>query len=342
MRTLVWEAAHRLVLHEQDQPHPAADEVLIQVQYAGICGSELGAYQGHNALRVPPLVMGHEFAGTVAELGAAALDHNPDLAPGQAVTVNPLSGCANCSYCRRGDSHLCPQRRLLGAHQPGAYAGFVRVPATSVVPLPPELPLRRAALAEPVGVAVRIGRLAGSIAGTAVFVAGAGPIGLLALQVLRNLGADPVFVSDLVPGRLEMAEAFGGYPIDAGKSDAAAAIRTATDGHGVAVSVDAVGATATRAACIGATRPAGRLILSGLHEETGPIPVADVIRRELVLRGSFAYSPEDFQAAVKLLAAGTVHLDPWMVEADLSEGGAWFERLLQAPAHVAKVLLTPQ
>jgi threonine dehydrogenase-like Zn-dependent dehydrogenase len=100
-----------------------------------------------------------------------------------------------------------------------------------------------------------------------------------------------------------------------------------------------VGATATRAACVAATRPAGTLVLSGLHEETGPIPVADVIRRELVLRGSFAYSPADFLAAVELLAQGAIRLDPWVVEADLAEGGPWFERLVSAPGGVAKVLL---
>jgi threonine dehydrogenase-like Zn-dependent dehydrogenase len=330
-----------MALRTQDRPLPAAAEVLVQVSYAGICGSELGAYQGHNALRVPPLVMGHEFAGTVAALGTAASTSNPTLTLGQAVTVNPLSACGNCSYCRRGDSHLCAQRRLIGAHRPGAYAEYVAVPAENVVPLPEGMNPRIGALAEPVGVAVRIGKLAGAVNGAPVFIAGAGPIGLLTLQILRQLGADPIFVSDLEPGRLEMAEEMGGYPIDAGKADPTQAVRTATGGSGALVAVDAVGATTTRAACIAATRPAGTLVLSGLHEEAGPIPVADVIRRELVLRGSFAYRPDDFSTAVGLLANGSVRLDPWIIEADLSEGGDWFERLLQAPGRVAKVLLTP-
>lgn len=341
MRALVWEAPRLMAMREQEPPAPGPGEALVRVAFAGICGSELGAYLGHNALRVPPLVMGHEFAGAVAALGADAAARNPALSVGRAVTVNPLSGCGACAYCLRGDGHLCAGRRLIGAHRPGAYAEYVLAPAESLVPLPAALTPREGAMAEPVGVAVRIGALAGPVAGEPVFIAGAGPIGLLALQVLRRLGAGPVFVSDLEPARLAMAEELGGLPIDAGRQDAARAVRDATGGAGAAAAVDAVGATATRAACVAATRPAGTLVLSGLHEEVGPIPAADVIRRELVLRGSFAYSPADFLAAVALLAAGAVRLDPWVVEADLAEGGPWFERLISAPGGVAKVLLVP-
>lgn len=341
MRALVWEAPRVMAIREQDTPAPGAGEALVRVSFAGICGSELGGYLGHNALRVPPLVMGHEFSGVVAALGEGAAARNPGLAVGQSVTVNPLSSCQACAYCQRGAGHLCAQRRLLGAHRPGAYAEYVLAPAESVVPLPEGLGPREGALAEPVAVAVRIGELAGPVAGETIFIAGAGPIGLLALQVLRRLGAGPVFVSDLEPARLAMAEALGARPILASREDAAKVVREATGGAGAAVSVDAVGAAPTRAACVAATRSAGTVVLSGLHEETGPIPASDVIRRELVLRGSFAYSAANFRTAVDLLAEGAVRLAPWVVEADLAEGGAWFERLLSAPGPVAKVLLVP-
>lgn len=341
MRALVWEAPQVMAMREQEPPAPAPGEVLIRVAFAGICGSELGGFLGHNALRVPPLVMGHEFAGSVAALGAEATARNPALRTGQAVTVNPLSACGACGYCRRGDAHLCAQRRLIGAHRPGAYAEYVCAPAESVVPLPAGMTPREGALAEPVGVAVRIGAMAGAVAGEPVFIAGAGPIGLLALQVLLRQGAGQVFVSDIEPARLAMAEELGGQPINAGRADAAQVVRDATAGLGATASVDAVGTAATRAACVAATRAAGTLVLSGLHEEVGPIPAADVIRRELLLRGSFAYSPADFLAAVALLSARAVRLDPWIVEADLGEGGDWFKRLLSAPGGVAKVLLVP-
>ncbi len=107
------------------------------------------------------------------------------------------------------------------------------------------------------------------------------------------------------------------------------------------VSVDAVGAAATRASCVSATRSAGTLILSGLHEETSAMPAAEIIRREITVRGSFCYTRENFAAAIAALQSGSIRLDPWIVEAPLEDGGAWFDRLIDAPGAVAKVLLIP-
>ena len=341
MKALVWEAPKQMVLREQSDPAPAADEVLVRVAFAGICGSELSGYLGHNALRVPPLVMGHEFAGEIVALGPLAHARNPDLREGLAVTVNPLAYCGQCEYCARGLNQLCVSRRLLGAHRPGAYAEYVSVPAANVLPLPAGLSPRLGALTEPVAVAVRIAELAGPLAGADVFVAGAGPIGLLALQTLRAAGAARVFVSDLEPARLAMVEDLGGRPLDAGRDDVLKAIRTATAGGGVSVSVEAVGAAVTRDHCLKATRATGLVILTGLHEETSALHVSDVIRRELTLRGSFSYSPANFADALDRLSRGAIRLDPWIVEAPLADGGAWFDRLIEEPGGVAKVLLIP-
>lgn len=341
MRALVWEGPRRAVVREQAMPTPEAGEVLVRVACAGICGSELSAYLGHNALRVPPLVMGHEFSGQVVAFGDGARERNPALDKGTRVTVNPLLSCGQCIYCRRGDNHLCPSRRLIGAHRAGGYAEYVLVPADLALPLPEGMSLETGALTEPVAVGVRIGELAGDLDGAVTLVAGAGPIGLLALQALRQRGAARVFVSDLVPERLAMAESLGGEPLDPRSVDVAHTVREATDGLGAPVTVDAVGVAATRALVIAATRNSGVVILSGLHEETGSIPAADVIRREIVLHGSFAYSPANFRDALDRLARGEMRLDPWIAHADLAEGGAWFDRLIDAPGGVAKVLLAP-
>ena len=341
MKALVWEAPRVMALREQPLPQAGADEVLVRVAYAGICGSELSGYLGHNALRVPPLVMGHEFAGEVAHLGEGAERVNPALAEGQAVTVNPMSYCGQCVYCASGLPHLCPSRRLIGAHRPGAYAEYVAVPAQLVSPLPTGMSLRTGALAEPVAVAVRIGEMAGPLAGETALVVGAGPIGLLALQALQAQGATRVFISDLDTERLAMGAALGGEALNPRETDVVKTVREATDGRGVALTVDAVGASSARAQAVAATRSAGTVILTGLHEESGPLPAADVIRRELVLRGCFCYTPANFAEAIRRLAADEVRLDPWIVEAPLGEGGAWFDRLIEAPGAVAKVLLIP-
>jgi len=341
VKALIWEAPKKMVMREQAELTPQADEVLVEVAYAGICGSELSGYLGHNALRVPPLVMGHEFSGKIAALGSDAKRLNPALAEGQPVTVNPLSCNKDSDFQRLGLDHLCPSRALLGAHRPGAYADYVSVPAQSVVALPESVSLRTGALTEPVACAVRIGELAGEVSGQDCLIVGAGPIGLLSLQVLLISGAKRVFIADLDSERLAMGADLGGDAIDPHNDDTVEVVKTATDGRGVPVAVDAVGTAATRGQCVAATMTTGKVILSGLHEETSAIPAADIIRREITLRGSFAYSPNNFRRALELLEAGAIRLDPWIVEAPLADGGTWFDRLLGAPGNVSKVLLVP-
>jgi threonine dehydrogenase-like Zn-dependent dehydrogenase len=341
LKALVWEAPRVMMMRDQPEPGPQQGEVVVKVAYVGICGSELGGYLGHNALRVPPLVMGHEFAGEIAALGERAQQTNPALAEGQPVTVNPLAYCGTCEFCRRRLNQLCTARKLIGAHRPGAYAEYVTAPAEMVSPLPDGMSLRVGALTEPVACGVRIGELAGRVDGEICLVVGAGPIGLLALQILHRQGAARVFIAERDPERLAMGTVLGGEPLDARSVDPVKAVREVTGGLGAVVSVDAVGTALTRQQCIAATRSTGTVILSGLHEESSAMPAADIIRREIVVRGSFAYTPANFAEALRLLSDGAMKLDPWIVEAPLAEGGKWFDRLIDAPGDVAKVLLVP-
>lgn len=328
-------------MREVSEPMAADDEVVLRVAYAGICGSELSGYLGHNALRKPPLIMGHEFAGEIVALGSRARALNPAIDLGTRVTVNPLQYCGTCEYCVRGLNQLCVTRKLIGAARPGAFAQFVNVPAVLTLPLPDGMSYETGALAEPVGVGVRIAELMGDVQEADVLVVGAGPIGLLALQALRLKGARRVFISDLDPERLAMGASLGGVPLNPKEMDVVQTVREATGGLGVVASVDAVGAGVTRAQAIAATRSVGTVVLTGLHEESSPMPVADVIRREIVLRGAFAYTPANFSEALDRLSREEMHLAPWIVQAPLQEGGAWFERLIHAPGNVAKVLLVP-
>ena len=342
MSALVWEAACQMNLRQQPLPETKPDEVLIQVSHVGICGSELSGYLGHNALRVPPLVMGHEFSGQIVAMGAQVCERNPALQIGQAATVNPMIYCGTCEYCTQGLNQLCTRRRLIGAHRPGAFANYVSAPAWMVLPLPESVPLRDGALAEPVACGVRIARHAGIVQNEVALILGAGAIGLLTLQILLLHGAKQVFIVDTELDRLAAAAALGGQALDPRNVDVVKTVRAAVGGLGATVSVDAVGKAVTREQCISSTRPGGRMILSGLHEETSAIPVADVIRREITLIGSFCYTPADFQDAIGLLSQGQIRLDPWIVEAPLADGGQWFERLSsENPGKIAKVLLVP-
>jgi threonine dehydrogenase-like Zn-dependent dehydrogenase len=338
MQALVWEAPRVMALREQEVPRPQAGEVLVRVAYVGICGSELSGYLGHNALRVPPLVMGHEFSGEIVALGEEALEKNPKLALGQAVTANPLVHCGECDYCRQGANHLCTVRRVIGAHRPGALAGYVAVPAWMVVSLPAGLALRDGALVEPAACGVRAAQWCGNVSGETALVIGAGAIGLLTLQALLLAGAARVFIADTQPERLAAGAALGGEPLDPRAVKLPQVVREATGGLGAFAAVDAVGKAITREQCVSAVRSLGTVVL----EENSVLPTADIIRREITLHGSFAYSPRDFSAAADLLQAGRLRLAPWMVEAPLAEGGSWFERLSgENPGGTAKVLLKP-
>lgn len=341
MKALVWEAARKMTLRDEPAPTAAGDEIVIRVQYAGICGSELSGYLGHNALRLPPLIMGHEFAGEIVDVGPLVPTFRPDLTVGALVTVNPLWYCGDCEPCAAGLNQLCGNRRLIGAHRPGAFAEYVSAPAKLALPLPAGMDARLGALTEPVGCAARIGELAGDVADADCLIIGAGPIGLLSLQMLRYQGAARIFIAEIDAARLAMGEALGGIPIQPSETDTVAAVLEATNGAGVAVSVDAVGTALTREQCVAATKASGRLILSGLHEESSAMPVAAMIRSEITALGSFAYTPANFERALELLEAGAIGLDPWVHEAPLAEGGAFFERLVAAPGDVSKVLLVP-
>jgi 2-desacetyl-2-hydroxyethyl bacteriochlorophyllide A dehydrogenase len=341
MRALIWEGPREIAVRHVTLPSPAPDEVLIKVIYCGICGSELSGYLGHNALRVPPLIMGHEFSGEIVAMGSEVASANGELRVGDPVTVDPMIYDGTCRYCAEGRQHLCLDRSLIGAHRPGAFAEYVVAPAHMVFVLPAGMELRTGALSEPVACAVRIAELMGDVMGKDILIVGAGAIGLLTLQVLQHRGAGMVFVSDTNAARLAVAAVLGGHALNPAEQDVVSSVRDATEGRGVVLALDAVGKAVTRKQCVAAVERAGRVLLSGLHEETSEMPVADIIRGEITVQGTFCYTPDNVREAISLLDQGAVRLGSWIVDAPLAEGRAWFERLVGDPAQVAKVLLVP-
>ena len=172
-----------------------------------------------------------------------------------------------------------------------------------------------------------------------LLITGLGPIGLLTLQVARTFGISKIFATDTDPDRREIGEEFGVRVVDPLAEDVISLIKAETNGEGVDAAIDAVGATATRKECIEAVARGGRVIFVGLHEEESIIQSNLVIRSEINIQGSFAYTPLDFEAGLAWLVAGHLKIDPWLLKAPLAEGGACFERLLSKPGPVAKILL---
>lgn len=311
MKALVFTAPGVVEQHDVPEPEVGVDEVLVHVVTSGICGSELHGVRTPG-FRVPPLVMGHEFAGRTDD--------------GQAVTVNPILSCGACDMCAAGLRNVCRNRQIIGVHRPGAFAERVAVPAGAVVPLPEGLGWTAAGVVEPAANSVHAWRLAGRPAGARVGVIGAGAIGLTCLQVALSGGAASVEIADRSPERLEIATRLGARTAGAeltGEYD---------------VIFDAVGAAATHEQSLARLRPGGAAVWLGLADHVAGYDAADLVRGEKRVLGSFAYDDADFAGALDLVAGWDLS---WVETFPLDEGAAVFTTLMNGRSTPVKALLTP-
>jgi threonine dehydrogenase-like Zn-dependent dehydrogenase len=343
MDALVWTAPGHMELQSLSVPAPRADEVLLEVAAVGICGSELSGFLGHNSLRVPPLVMGHEFSARIAQIGGGVLANGDTPAVGQRVTVNPLIACGDCAACRAGLSNLCRRRRIVGAHCAGAFARYVTAPVAQCWPLPAAVDDRAGALVEPLACAVRALRHAQWQGDGPLLILGAGTIGLLCLAVARVQNTGAIVISDRVDARLHLTLAWGAtLAVNGRAADAEDRLRT-TLPDGAACVIDAVGAVATRALALRCVRPGGRLIYIGLHDEASPLAANYLVRQEIAIQGSFSYTPTDFAHAIALLENGAIAPSAaWIEERPLAEGVAAFAGLIDGSITIPKIMLRPQ
>ena len=328
MKAIVWHGPGRMAIEERPEPQdPGAGELVVRPEAVGICGSEVEGYLGHMGNRTPPLVMGHEFAGVVVAAGAGA-----GAWEGARVTVNPLAGCGSCRLCAAGQENLCPRRTLIGVHHDGAFADLVTAPAANVRALPDDVTARAGALVEPLanGVhAVRLG-LAGDPVGRAVVI-GAGTIGLMALQAALLSDIEHVSVLEPQTQRRERALALGAHEAFADRDEALGAVRDATEGLGADLVLDAVGAQATRAMALELLRPGALAVYIGLAADDTTLGFHGIVRGQLGLRGSYAYTMADFEQALAWLADGRASVGELPAVQPLEDGPDAFARLAQGP-----------
>ncbi len=332
MKAIVWQGPERMEIGERPQPgDPGPDEVVMRPGAVGICGSEVEGYLGHMGNRTPPLVMGHEFAGEIVAAGADAQDWI-----GHRAAVNPIEGCGHCRLCRSGQENICPERTLIGVHFDGAFADLVRAPVANLRRLPDELDIRVGALAEPLanGVhAVRLG-LDGYQASTAAVI-GAGTIGLVTLQAALLSEIPCVAVIEPQDARRARAGQLGAHSVHA-SGDVA---RDAVDDLGFDLVLDAAGAQATRAMAIDLVRPGGRVVCIGLAADDTTLSFHTVVREQITIIGSYAYTMSDFEQSLEWLAAGRASLGELSPVLPLEEGPDAFARLAEAPPDQVKVFL---
>jgi L-iditol 2-dehydrogenase len=344
MKSLLLSEYNHLEIADMPLPPVGADEVLVRVEACGICGSDVHGYDGSSGRRIPPIVMGHEAAGTVAAIGSSVRGY----AEGDRVTFDSTVSCGHCAYCLSGDVNLCDNRQVLGVscgdyRRHGAFAEYVVVPDRILYPLPDTISFAEAAMLEAVSVALHAVRVSAARSGDTALVIGAGMIGLLTLQAARAAGCARVFVADIDSTRLRLAAQAGSDQIfDASGGDLLHQILALTGGRGVDLAFEAVGRSETVASAIDCTRKGGTVTLIGNIQPVVELPLQRVVSRQIRLQGSCA-SAGEYPQAIDLVAAGQIVVSPLITAiAALEDGPRWFERLHAREPNLMKIILTPR
>ncbi|MBI5901051.1 MAG: galactitol-1-phosphate 5-dehydrogenase [Rhodocyclales bacterium] len=334
MHALVYTQPNEVCL--QDRPYPEATdgEVIIRIEAAGICGSDMHAYHGHDPRRKPGLVLGHEFAGVVVE------SRDVSLAAGDRVSGNPSITCGICDNCVQGRSNLCTQRGMVGMTRPGAFAEFMSIPAASLIKLPDSLDSDAAALTEPAATALHAINLSQRVLHRPlqegrVLLLGGGAIGMLGALLLKHYGVDQLAVVELnAMRRRSIAEHVGCEVIDTTQQTLA---ESSYD-----LVLDCVGAAATRKLAFTAVKAGGVIMHIGLQDWESEIDMRKLTLGEITLMGSFIYTLADMRATVSALQRGVFGDLAWVEKRSLADGPAAFSDLHNGKTAAAKVLLKPE
>lgn len=333
MKALVYTQPNEVQLQEREYPALVPNEVILKIDAVGICGSDMHAFHGHDPRRLPGLVMGHEFSGTVVDSRA------PGIPSGIRVTANPLITCGHCEYCVQGRNNLCANRTMVGMTRPGAFSEFMSIPASSIVDMPQDMDPVHAALAEPAATALHainlsMRALVRPLPECKVLVLGGGAVGMLSTLLLHSYGCMDVTLAEVNALRRRSAEEH-------------AFCKTYNPGEGRVAEnsfdfvIDAVGAKATRNVALAAVKPGGVVMHIGLQDWASEIDMRKLTLAEITLLGTYTYTTADMRAAVRGLYQGAFGNLEWVETRPLAEGAAAFADLDKGRAASAKVVLVP-
>jgi alcohol dehydrogenase/L-iditol 2-dehydrogenase len=303
---------HAVELRDMPVPEIDDDEVLLQVGGVSVCGSDIHQY--HNKQSWPvcvPVVLGHEFGGTVARKGKGVRSFKEG---DRVVSETAASICGRCLYCRTGEYNLCPERKGFGYGVDGGMAQFVRVPERCLHHIPDSLPFELAALTEPCCVAYNaVAEKSHIRPGDTVVILGPGPIGLLCAEMARLAGAGTLIVSGMSQdaSRLESARAVGAtHVINSEEANLLYFLRGLGDGLGADLVVDATGATAALRQALDIVRPGGHITKVGWGPQPLNFSLDPLVQKAVTLQGSFSHTFRNWEKVVAMLAAGQINLEP--------------------------------
>lgn len=343
MKSLVLERYNEFTLQDTEVPEVKSGWVLIKVEACGICGSDVHGMDGSTGRRQPPLIMGHEAAGTIAKLGDQVLNRKV----GDRVTFDSTISCGECYYCKRGDINLCDNRRVLGVscneyRQNGAFAEYVAVPAHILYAIPDSISFEQAAMIEAVSIAVHATAISSVKANDTAVVIGCGMIGLLCIQALKAAGCGKVIAVDQVEEKLTLATTLGAdLALKSDHNELMNKILGETASRGADIVFEVVGIDATVNLAIDCARKGGQVTLVGNLAPEVRFPLQKVVTRQLKVQGSCA-SAGEYPQCLELIASGKIKVDQLIsATAPLEEGNQWFHRLYNKESGLMKVILRP-
>ncbi|MCL5771776.1 MAG: galactitol-1-phosphate 5-dehydrogenase [Actinobacteria bacterium] len=343
MKALVLEEYNKFSLKNVPIPKIKSNEVLIRVKACAICGSDVHGMDGSTGRRIPPIIMGHEAAGIIEEIGKQV----KNFKKGDRVTFDSTIYCGNCYYCNLGKINLCENRRVLGVscneyHQDGAFAEYIAVPQHILYRLPDNVSYEHATFIEPLSVALHaINNISIKINGTAVVV-GIGMIGLLIIQLLKIAGCGKIIAIDIDQLKMELALRLGAdSTIKADEVDPQIKILNLTNNKGADISFEIVGISQTIKIAIECLKKGGSLTLIGNLSPEVKIPLQFLVTREIEIKGSCASSGE-YDACIEMIARGVINLDALISKiVPLKEGPIWFNKLYKPEPGLLKIILKP-
>ena len=339
-RAAVLEAPRRLIVVERPAAAPGRGEARVRIAATAVCHTDLEIYTGrHPGVRYP-VVMGHEAAGVVEEVG-------PDVTrvhAGQRVVINPIVECGTCDCCARGQGYLCRRAGLMGREFPGSLADHLVLGATYLQPFPDDLSPVTATLIETLATVRHAQERARVTVGERVVVLGQGATGLMHTQLARHSGAALVIGVSRSAAKLAMARRMkADHVVDAGRQDVVAAVLDVTEGQGADLVIDAAGAPELMRPAVEMLRPGGRLLVYGISNRAVPdFTMFPMYMKELTLIGSRALTAADLEAATRLIATGAIDVDGFISGSyPLEAAAAAFAEYERAPESILRLVIGP-
>jgi (R,R)-butanediol dehydrogenase / meso-butanediol dehydrogenase / diacetyl reductase len=325
MKAAVYHGPNKLEVTDVPEPEPSAGTVKVKVGFNGICGTDLHEYfagpifiptEPHPLTgRALPLTIGHEFSGTVTDVGPGVTD----FAAGDRVAIEPIYRCGRCAPCRAGNYNICQQIGFHGLMSDGGMAEYTVVPTNMLHRLPDNVSLELGALVEPMSVAYHAATLGDVGAGDTAVIFGAGPIGIGLWFALRGQGLESVFVVEPSATRRAAIEALGATTLDPTAVDVPAVIAEHTDGRGADAAYDAAGvapAVGAAMASVGARKPT---ISVAIYEKPLTTPLLNLVMNESRIQGSLCYTSADFEAVIDLMSRGMYDTTGWVTPISIDD-----------------------